>query len=84
MGATVRRVQANGDLVRGVRMTLQKTTGRTRGNAFPHSLTRQRARPHVYWAFEVALLTENQRALPVFWKCPLLLVGRQGLEPWTR
>ena len=40
MGATVRRVQANGDLVRGVRMTLQKTTGRTRGNAFPHSLTR--------------------------------------------
>jgi hypothetical protein len=29
-------------------------------------------------------LTKNQRALPVFWKRPLSLVGRQGLEPWTR
>jgi hypothetical protein len=29
-------------------------------------------------------LIENQRALPVFWKCPSVLVGRQGLEPWTR
>ena len=30
------------------------------------------------------LLIENQQALPVFWKCLLSLVGRQGLEPWTR
>ena len=26
----------------------------------------------------------RERALPVFWKRPSMLVGRQGLEPWTR
>jgi len=28
-------------------------------------------------------LAETQRALPMFWKRPSLIVGRHGLEPWT-
>jgi integrase len=28
--------------------------------------------------------TKSNRPLPVLWKWPIRLVGRQGLEPWTR
>lgn len=30
------------------------------------------------------LVTSANRALPMFWKRPIVLVGRHGLEPWTR
>jgi hypothetical protein len=52
--------------------------------SFPHSLIRYAELPAFFRAVGSDSLTENQQALPVFWKCLLLLVGRQGLEPWTR
>ena len=58
--------------------------GKARSNQFPPGLIRRADFPEFCGPTSLDLLTENQRALPVFWKRPLSLVGRQGLEPWTR
>jgi len=58
--------------------------GEGRGNEFPPSVDPLRRIARVLRAAGSNLLTENQRALPVFWKRPLSMVGRHGLEPWTR